>query len=121
MKPEGMTFQEVCRHLLTKYPDAKFSRGRLVKYYLKEYWDVHIGITFPTLEKFLNTEWSSLERAFRDVLKDKKFKLPNKNDAKLQEKKAQFEDEYRKTLPKDEQEQFDFVFGGNELSGNDKK
>jgi len=91
-----MTQKEQIKYLLRRKPELKFSRGEFMWAWIEEMFGVNVGITKSQFLEFWKQE-AGVERALRDVLREKEFSLPINQDSKRYEKSAGFKEEYKKT------------------------
>lgn len=90
-----MTIKEKIRYLLRKKPYLKFNRGEFFWAWFEEFAgaDYHLSKN-QWLMAF--TEFSAVERALRDILKEPEFKLPPEAEAQRYFKATKFKKEYQK-------------------------
>jgi len=91
-----MTLQENIRLILSKFPQARHSRGEFAWCYLQEFYDVSVGVFKEKFKEFFQS-WAGVERAYREVLKEPEFKLSPEEEAKRYKKASEFKKEYAKT------------------------
>jgi hypothetical protein len=106
-----MTHKEQIELILTKHPETKFNRAMFFQRYIQEYvigWEAPY-LTWDQFHKFWAEE-AGVERALRDVLKQTAFQLPPEADAQRYKKANEFK-EWKKKMPKEEQETFNTLFG----------
>jgi len=108
-----MTQKEQIKYLLRRKPELKYNRGEFMWAWIEEMFGVNIGITRSQFLEFWKCE-AGLERELRNCLKDPEFKLEPENDARLQELKSEFKQEFRPKEPQ-ERKDYEFVFGENKL------
>ena len=92
---EGLNIKQRIRLILRKYPESKYSRGKFTWHYAEEFYGVKVYALKHQWISFF-TDYSSIERAYRDILKESEFKLPPEMEAKRYEKDAEFKNEYKK-------------------------
>jgi hypothetical protein len=105
------TNKEKIEHILTKYPETKFSRAMFFQRFIQNYvigWEAPY-LMWDQFHRFWAEE-ASLERALRDVLKQTAFQLPPEADAKRYKKANEFK-EWKKKMPKEERENFNLALG----------
>lgn len=103
-----MTNQEKVKFIFNKFPKTKFNRADFFLKYIQEFHNEGkelFYITKPQFRAFWK-DFSGVERALRDALKDPQYKLPIEADAKRYEK----ENEFLKTLPKKDQKRYKTMF-----------
>ena len=108
-----MNQKEQIKYILRKHPATKFNRGEFMWAYCREYLGINIGLSREQFLEFWKVE-AGLERELRNCLKDPEFRLEPENDARLQELKSEFKQEFRPKEPQ-ERKDYEFVFGENKL------
>lgn len=84
-----MTIAEKIRYLLRKNPRVKFNRGEFWWAWFEEFGEVKVVMgKSQWLEIY--KDFSAVDRALRDVLKEPEFKLPPDADAKRYEREKEF-------------------------------
>ena len=89
-----MNTQEKIRYILRKYPKTKYSRGLFTWKYAETFYGVKVYALKRQWIDFFK-EYSSIERAYREVLKTEEFSLPPTLDAHRYKRSAEFKKDYK--------------------------
>jgi len=94
----SLTFAEKCKATIRKKPSIRFKRGDFAWEYGVDHYDFNENINALSKKEFIEffDAWESISRAYREVLKDPEFRLPEENQAKLQELNSKFRENYAK-------------------------
>ena len=107
-----MTNQEKVKFILNKFPETKFNRADFFLKYIQEFFNEGKELFYITKDQFKAfwKDFAGVERSLRDILKEPKYRLPIKADAKRYKQAAEFRDEFRETLSSKEKKQYDLIF-----------
>lgn len=89
-----MTNEQKVRFIFRKHSNARFDRSRAYWAIGEEFYGFKVYALKSQLMAFFK-DFSGLERSCRKVLQEKEFALPPENQAKIQEKKAEFRIKYK--------------------------
>ena len=90
-----MTLKENIRYILRKFPATRHSRSEFAWHYIEQFYEVKIYVLKVQFQAFFK-DWAGIERAYREILKEKEFQLSPEEDAKRYEKASEFRAEYKK-------------------------
>ena len=89
-----MKIADRIRLILRKYPETKFDRAEFFWRYMEEYHGVTIYALKKQFKEFWKTE-ATTERILREILKEKEFQLPPKQEQLRYSKASEFQQEYK--------------------------
>ncbi len=89
-----LNIKEKIRLVLRKHPESRYSRGKFTWHYAEEFYGVKVYVLKHQWISFF-TDYSSIERAYREILKEDEFKLSPEMEAKRYERSAGFKNKYK--------------------------
>ena len=104
-----MTHHQQWQYLFRKNMSLRFKRAEAYWAYGEKFYGFRI---YATREQLLNffKDYASIERACRDVLREREFSLPTEADSKRYEKAAEFK-RWKDKMPSKERADFEKAFG----------
>ena len=92
------TLSEKIKLTLRKFPATRHNWGLFAWSFGVEFHDFNDVINCATKDEFIEffREWESISRAYREVLKEKEFKLSPEEEAKRFQRASEFQEKYKK-------------------------